>query len=633
LIIAEFALKSYFCASLNKLTMSDIKQKLSFLDEFPEISSEEWRKKIDADLKGADFERKLVWRTNEGISVQPYYRQEDVEKHKFLDTSIGEFPFVRTNKENSFGWEIRQDIELNDAAKTNAQILEALSKGATSVGIITNGLVNDAEVLSTLLNGVDITKNAVNFITATDGAQVVQYIIDYCASNNIDTDAAKISVSLEPLSHLTETGSFYVSQEEDFNAIAEKAVKVSFRTISVNASVFHHAGANIIQELAFALSMGSEYLNMLTDKNADASKVASSMHFTFATGTNYFMEIAKFRAARLLWAKVVEAYTGEKSEAGAMQIHSHTSLWNKTVYDPYVNMLRVTTENMSAALGGVDSFTVHSFDKSFSEGSEFGERIARNTQIILKEEAYFDKIIDPAAGSYYIEELTAELADKAWTLFKEIEKSGGYLSNFMNGNIQQQIEEAAEKRKKNLAIRKEVLLGTNQFPNFNEHISDYSPIVKPAAKNQVAKALTIFRGSEAFEALRLQTDKAKKQPVAFMLTIGNLAWRKARATFACNFFACAGYKVIDNNGFESIVEGLKAAAEANADIIVLCSSDDEYETLAIEAYKAIKVEQLVIAGAPACTEKLQAEGIKHFIHVKTNILEKLQEFNQILGLA
>jgi len=292
---------------------------------------------------------------------------------------------------------------------------------------------------------------------------------------------------------------------------------------------------------------------------------------------------------------------------------------------------------MSASLGGVDSLTVLPYDSVYKKSDDFSERIARNQQLLLKEESNFDKVADPASGSYYIETLTNEIAQQAWKLFLEVEENGGFYAAIVAGNVQKAIKKTASTRLKNVSSRREVLLGTNQFPNFNEQA-----ITKVQKENNASSCCThstsieqlcAVRAADEFESLRFATEKATKRPKAFMLTIGNLAMRLARAQFSCNFFACAGYDVVDNLGFKTIEEGIAAAKKANADIVVLCSSDDEYAELAPQAFDLAKGNAiLVVAGAPACTDELKAYGIEHFINVKSNVLDTLRTFNGLLTI-
>ena len=321
-----------------------------------------------------------------------------------------------------------------------------------------------------------------------------------------------------------------------------------------------------------------------------------------------------------------------------MIAHAETSHFNLTLFDAHVNLLRTQTEAMSAALAGVDSMTVTPFDQAYESPNEFSERIARNQQLLLKEEAHLNRIVDPAAGSYYIENLTVSIAKQAWELFLQVEEEGGMTEAVKAGRIQEAVNGSNKARHEAVSKRKEILLGTNQYPNFTELAGEKSPLTSACCcGNENEESDTEFaslntdRAASEFEALRLQTEHSGKRPKAFMLTIGNLAMRQARAQFSCNFLACAGYEVIDNLGFPSVEEGVKAAINAQADIIVLCSSDDEYAEYAIPAFQEVNGRALfIVAGAPACMDDLKAAGIENFIHVRCNVLETLREYNKKL---
>ena len=292
---------------------------------------------------------------------------------------------------------------------------------------------------------------------------------------------------------------------------------------------------------------------------------------------------------------------------------------------------------MSAALANVDSIVVTPFDKPYETPSDFAERIARNQQLLLKEEAHFDKLVDVAGGSYTIEHLTDAIAQEGWKLFLAVEEAGGFLAEALKGNITNAVNESNTKRHADAAKRKEFILGTNQFPNFTETSEGKAPVATvccdSVATDAELPALNTARLASEFETLRLATEKAPKQPIAFMLTIGNLAMRQARAQFSCNFLAAAGYKVMDNLGFKTVEEGVDAALEAKADIVVICSSDDEYAEYAIPAFQYLNGRAMfVVAGAPACSDDLKAAGIENYINVKSNQLGTLKEYNAKLGI-
>lgn len=619
--------------------MANLKEKL--FTDFPAISTEEWMAKITADLKGADFEKKLVWKTNEGFKVNPFYRSENIEGLKTTDALPGEFPYVRgTKKDND--WYVRQDITVVDFKAANAKALDILNKGITSLGFIIAGDDVNAENIKTLLNDICPEAVELNFSTCNrKSLELVKILVDYLKSKDVNLSECYGSVNYDPFKPILKHGT-------DNSEWAAKAAEVAlaaeslpnFRVLNVNATKFNNAGAYIYQELGFALANGNEILSKLVEKGLDATLVAKKIKFNFGIGSNYFMEVAKFRAARWLWAEIVKAYTPNAECGCAAKIYAHaeTSTYNMTTFDAHVNLLRSQTEAMSASIAGVNSLTVLPFDESFKDSDNFSERIARNQQLLLKEECHFDKITDPSAGSYYIENLTSSIAEEAWKLFLEIDENGFYAA-LKEGTVQNAIKASSDARFKALATRREVLLGTNQFPNFTEVAAN--KIKKDNAcgcgcshKDGDLLALPATRLATEFENLRLSTEKSGKTPVAFMLTIGNLAMRLARSQFSCNFLACAGYKVIDNLGFETVADGIKAAREKNADIIVICSSDDEYTTLAPEAYELVKggKEIFVVAGAPASTDDLKAVGIENFINVKSNVLETLKGFNAKLGI-
>ena len=376
----------------------------------------------------------------------------------------------------------------------------------------------------------------------------------------------------------------------------------------------------------------------LSDRGLAPAVIANRIIFSFSIGGNYFMEIAKIRAARLLWSKIVEQYNPGDENAFKAFINSTSLTWNKTIYDPYVNMLRTTTETMSAAIAGADSISVAPFDIAFKEADDFSYRIARNQQLLLKEESYLDKIVDPAAGSYYIENLTDSIAQYAWQNFLAVEDKGGFAKALREGYVQDEVAKTAQQRDMEIATRRTTIIGTNQYPNLTETMS--AKIEKHGCccnceKGDEIKTLEPYRGAEAFEHLRLATEKSGKRPKVFLLTYGNLAMRRARSGFATNFFGVAGYEIIDNNGFASAEEGVKAALEAKADIVVLCSSDDEYAEITEQACNLLKgkVKSIVLAGFPKdMVETYKGYGIDEFIHVKTNVLECLTNFQKLFGI-
>ena len=613
--------------------MAELKEKL--FSEFAPVSTEEWMAKITADLKGVPFEKKLVWKTGEGFNVNPFYRAEDIEGLKTTESLPGEFPYVRgTKKDND--WKVRQNIEVTCFKGANEKALDILNKGVTSLGFIIKGSDVNAENIATLLDGICPECVELNFNTCNCKAEMLIGILaDYFKGKGADLEKCKGSVNYDPFKKPLVKGKENENWVEAAAAVLKAGAALpGYKVLAVNAFYFNNAGAYISQELGYALAWGNELLAKLTEAGQDATEVAKKIKFNFGISSNYFMEIAKFRAARWLWAEIVAAYNPACQCACKMHVHAQTSEWNMTVYDAHVNLLRSQTEAMSAALAGVDSITVRPFDKTYQTPDDFSERIARNQQLLLKEECHLDKVVDPSAGSYYVEVLTNSLADVAWKLFLEVEDKGGFGAEVASGEIQKAVNTSNEARKKAVATRREILLGTNQFPNFNEKAGEKKPFEATCCCGghdtceKDVPALNFDRAASEFEALRLETEASGKRPKAFMLTIGNLAMRQARAQYSCNFLACAGYEVVDNLGFSTVEEGIEAAMAAKADIVVLCSSDDEYAEYAVPAFKALNGRAMfIVAGAPACMDDLKAAGIENFIHVRVNVLETLKEFN------
>ncbi|MBR4729843.1 MAG: methylmalonyl-CoA mutase small subunit [Prevotella sp.] len=609
--------------------------------EFTAPTTQEWLDKIEVDLKGADFQKRLVWRTNEGFNVQPFYRREDLANLKTPDALPGEFPFVRGNKKDSNEWYVRQNIAVTDPAEANKKALDILMKGVDSIGFKLGHAELSAEFIETLLKDIRLDCVEVSYRACLRHAlQLADLLVAYFEKMGYDKEKIVGGVGFDPIERMLMKGKDSTMLLPDMPKLVEKLKDYpNLRCVMVHSDLLNNSGAYIVQELGYALAWGNEYLQQLTDAGIDVDLAAKKIKFYMGISENYFMEIAKFRAARLLWAQIVKQYEPKCDCACKMVINASTSTYNQTVFDSYVNLLRSQTEAMSAALGGVHSMVVTPFDAPYEQATDFSERIARNQQLIIKEESHFDRIVDPGAGSYYIEHLTDALAQEAWKLFLKIEDEGGFLEAVKKGTIQDDINATNVKRHGDAAKRKEFLLGTNQFPNFTEKSEGKEPssvcccATATHTTDPDVPALKTSRLASDFETLRLTTEKAAKVPVAFMLTIGNLAMRQARAQFSCNFLACAGYKVIDNLGFKTVEEGVDAALAAGADIVVICSSDDEYAEYAIPAFKYLDGRAMfVVAGAPACMEDLKAAGIENYIHVKCNVLETLREYNQKLGI-
>lgn len=616
------------------------KEKL--FEAFPPISNEEWKEKIIKDLKGADFDKKLVWKTGEGFKVQPYYREDDLANIPHMNILPGNFPFVRGKEIKNNNWLVRQDITVDNIEQANKKALEIRLLGVDSLGFIfDDNILPTVENIEGLCENIRADLMELNF-NNNQPLETLNSLDTLAKKYNRDLEKVAGCVEYDPIGDFSLAGSFNVSEEKDLGLISDLHNAAShlpkYQYLVVNASIFNNSGAGIVNELAFALSIGAEYLTHMTNNGIDIDDAAQRIRFNFAVGSDYFMEIAKFRAAKYLWAKIVNAYGLNDASNAAMHIHCSNSQWNKTVYDPYVNMLRTTTESMSAIIGGVNSLSVLPFNSVYETETEFSERIARNQQLVLKGESYLDKVADISAGSYYIEELTDKLIHNSWKQFLAVDEEGGYLNAFKKGAIQSIIGEEADRKNIEIATRRKSILGTNQYPNITEQLDSKFNFPETSTPCETEfKPLVRYRGAEQIEELRFRTDRYSennKRPVAWMFTYGNLNMRKARSQFAGNFFGCAGYEIVDNPGFSTVEEGIKAAKADKPEVVVICSSDPEYVEIAEPIFKALSEDTVVVlAGYPVdLIEKLNEIGLTNLIHVKSNLLEELKRYNELLNI-
>lgn len=474
---------------------TELADKIEIGKEFTPPTFDEWKAKVESDLKGAPFQ-KLFTKTYEGIELKPIYTKSDIEKLELADELPGFTNYVRGTKASGYlgkSWEIAQEIPYADADELNAALKNDLSRGQTSININLDeatklgqdsdyaetgnvgegGLsVSGLKSLERVFDGIDITKYPVHVNTGFTSVPFLILFNAYLKKRKIDIKNITGSIYADPVGYLSEKGKLPVSFEFAFDKMklaAEwaKANMPGIRTIEISGMPYNNAGANAVQELAIVIATAVEYLNQLEERNLNAETVSDSIRFTFGIGPNYFMEVAKLRAARVIWSKVLEQFNvAEKKRK--MFIHAKTALNNQTVYDPYVNMLRTTTEAFSAVVGGVDSLHTNPFNESFSLPDQFSRRIARNTQIILNEESNLSRLIDPAGGSYFIEKLTDDLIKEAWNLFKEIENNGGIIEALKSGMVQSLISETTSLRTKDIAKRKSVIVGVNMYANLME---------------------------------------------------------------------------------------------------------------------------------------------------------------------
>lgn len=656
-------------------------------DEFPRVSTRAWEEKIKTDLNGADYREKLRWHTGEGIDVLPFYRREDLQKR--------DQPLPRP-KDAGRRWEIRSPITAATIEEANRSMREALRGGSDAL-FITSKLMSGhrdepfcgygvpmqtASDFMRLFEEIPLEQTSVHFDTGplSPAFPGMLRLWQKKFAAGLPSGTMQGSLLFDPFAAGLLRGPL-----PDRPGLRDRLSSlVSFcnehmpgvRPLAIDARVYHNSGATIIQELGFALGVAAEYLAMLTDKGYSADEIAGMLHFNVATGSYYFLEMAKIRALRLLWSNLIRAFKGDPEQSPAY-LHAETSRWNKTIYDPHVNMLRTTTEGMSAVLAGCDALTVHPFDEPFRKPDRFSQRMARNAQIIMREEAYLGKVRDPAAGSYYVELLTHKMARKAWQLFQEIEQRGGMHKAIRSEFVQSSVASSRQERDRAVARRKRIFVGTNRYPDPDKERADEASRSVPSFRlersdqsrvpnrshsveylasflergatlgdvaslllsgsDQNIALLRPYRGPGAFEALRRATERHPTTPRVLNLPIGDPKIRKARSAFSNNFFGCAGYDMVDPIGFDHIREAAEAIRREQPDIAVLCSSDEEYRELVPALCKQIgKADYprlLAVAGYPEeDVESHREAGVDLFIHSGCNALETLKEVQQQLGV-
>jgi len=500
-----------------------LEKELRLKDDFTPPTYDQWKQVVIADLKGADFDKKLITKTYENINLNPIYTKTDLEKLAFINSLPGYENFVRGFKAEGYlkdGWQISQELNVADAETFNNTIKAELERGLNSIAfsldlasqkgldadyakaeeVGKNGLsISGMNSLTRAFNGIDITKYPVNVFTGFTALPFLMLFKAYCEKNNVDSSKVKGSIYADPIGYMGLHGKMPITFEKaiDEAKLSIEFAKKYFPNIKVVGSCgfgYNSAGASAVQELAFVFAGIIEYVNNLTAKGLAVEDVLNQVRVTFGISSFYFMEIAKLRAAKVMWANLVTAY-GLEPEKYPMFIHACTSTYNQTKYDPYVNMLRTTTEAFSAVVGGIDSLHTNAFDEEINISNEFSRRIARNTQIILKEESQLAKLVDPAGGSFYVETLTEEVATKSWELLQEVEKQGGMFAALKNDFVQNEIKKTSDLRIADFAKRKSVLVGTNMYANVKETLLETRTFDKTAFIKKRAEFLQKYRVS------------------------------------------------------------------------------------------------------------------------------------------
>ncbi|WP_240374796.1 methylmalonyl-CoA mutase family protein [Bacillus piscicola] len=683
---------------------------------FPVPSEEEWYEAAAKSLKGKSVEKMLYTETDEGITLKPLYFEHDREKLTYANSLPGYSPHLRGMKvlpEKPHPWEITQKVVERTPEAAGQEVSEGLAKGQHGITIQLNEailageklhidnvgdigvLASDAEDFAELFAGINWEDHSI-YIDAGPDVLPVFALWAAAAEEKGGLSKAKGSVAADPLGHWVKTGSLPVSLETCYDHAAKiiewcKEKDVAVRTILVTSEPYHNGSASAVEEIAYTMAAAVAYIRALQERGIPAQEAVSSFQFRYPAGASFFMEIAKFRAARLLWSNIQEAFGIDETER-VMHVQGTTSKRTKAKYDPYVNMLRATTESFAAAAGGADSLEVAPFDEAFQRPTAFSKRIARNTQIILQEEAHVGRTIDSGGGSFYIEQLTDELAAKSWELFQEIEGEGGLEVSLHEGGPQKRVETRRAEKENQVEKQQRVFVGVNKYADIQEKpvsvtpeddIEQVSRFIKrsnekrPAvtddslnhSDNVVEDAITAakngapvsalakksgwglhvekitplapMREAEMFEKLRENAEKYKERNnqelSALLVTLGPLAAHKARADFASGFLQTGGFHVKRTEGVQEAEEAAQAAAEAEESIIVLCGADAAYEELALPAIRLMKEkapEKTILLAGKLSSEQEQEyadNGLDDTIHLRSNLYKTLTWLQSVEG--
>lgn len=661
-----------------------------FFVDFDPVSRKQWEEIIKKDLNGADYRKKLRWDTPEGFSVLPFYMKDDLDSLNHLDSLPGQYPYVRGTRQTGT-WNITEDVTASGLEDTRRLSQQAVEAGSDTLFIFMDAAPNEGMLggdlygvplqnqgdMKILLKGLDLEKVSLYFDGGIATPLLLGMFINEMESRSIEPTRRTAVFHYDPLTWGARHGRWPNTEGKTASMVAELS-RLPYRTLGIDGTFYHHCGSSIVQELGTALAIGSEYLAIASGREIPISEAVNSIHMRLSAGSLYFPEIAKFRAARLLWSKLVSAYDPEAGKEAKLFILAETSPWNKTISDPYNNILRATTEAMAAGSGNADAIRIAPLDNRFQIPASFSRRIARNIHHILRHESGFHKVADPAAGSFYIEQLTDKIAAESWDFFRFLEKQGGFIKALEGRFLQLAIEETHRNKRSAIRKRKQVFVGTNHYPDPGEKIPDDPYILRPVhslkqtgydelpdstipaikkafaggantgdvldavfdVQKQLYPSLESWHGPEEFEHLKIRTteirNKTGRMPVAALLPVGDKKIRNARASFAKNFLGTAGFEVHEKPGYDSISNALEQIGPLKPEMIVLCSSDQEYpelvEMLSTLAHKVKKTNPLLIlAGKPGTSEQIYRKaGIDYFIHTGSDMVEILNEIQRDL---
>jgi methylmalonyl-CoA mutase len=575
-----------------------------FLEEFPSVSTVEWEAAIARDLKGAGCDKWLIWQSEEGFAMKPYYRAEELKDLAWVDSAPGTFPYRRGGRATG-DWLIREEIDAADAESANRAASAAIAAGAEEISF-SNLLVERVDELNLLL--ANLGEIPIHFRHADE--RMLSLI---CERPGNGQRTARISTGCDAIDSI------------DFAAEVIDAAPVRLVPFTIHGEAFEETGATTAQEVGFTLAAGVDFLAAMQERGVDIDRAAGALEFCFAMGSIFFFQIAKLRAFRMVWARAVDEFGGSRSGALA-RIAARTSQWNKTVYDPHVNILRTTTEALAAVLGGADAVTVSTFDACYRQPDDASRRLARNTQLLLKHEAWMGRVADAGGGSYYLEALTDFIVREGWKLMQEIERCGGYRKARAEGYIAVALERSMAAREKSVALRRRVLVGTNQFAN---------PAEQALGRCEIDRMSETKRGAQPFEDIRLRTERhamaRKKLPRVLLAEFGDVKTHRARSNFAANLFACGGFEIVTRR-FRTTT----GVAKAECDLIVLCGAEAECAEIAAQLLPKMKTldraTPLIAVGKPESAKRLAAAGIADLVHSRCNRVGVLTKWQERLGM-
>ncbi|MCG8450660.1 MAG: methylmalonyl-CoA mutase subunit beta [Pirellulales bacterium] len=698
-----------------------VDREFTIRDDFPPVHYDQWRELAEASLKGASFEKKLVTHTYEGIDLQPIYTSAERLGEGDPTGLPGKSPFVRGSTPlgaTLTGWDLRQEHALPEPAATNKAILADLEGGVTSLLLVFDRAAcagfdpDDARAadlvgleglmafhvddLDTALADVPLSRVGVTVEPGAAFLPAAALLVALWKRRHLAPSDVRGAFNADPLAALAREGRLPMALETALAQMADLAAWTSknysrVTAISVDTSPYHHAGATAAQDLACAMATAVEYLRTMTGSGIKIDDAARQILFRISLGTHHFLSIAKLRAGRRMWARVIEA-SGGSPESAMMQVHARLSNRVQTRHDPYVNLLRNTVGVFAAGIGGAAAITSIPFDYATGQTDYFSRRVARNTGLVLQEEAQLHRVIDPAGGSWFLEKLTDQVAEKAWEVFQEIERRGGMIQVLQSGWLARQIDSAFAPRAKDIASRKEGITGVSEFPNLEQQRiahklpdpqqlrGDATQSIKAlrkepdslaslgSAKDRTAAAvqsasdgatlgqLALALGFHAqatsvtplearsfaqpYEELRDACDAWQetqgRRPSVFLANMGPIAHHTARATYSKSFFEAGGFEVISNEGFQDANAAAQALAKSGASIAVICSSDKLYPEVVPEVaplLKAAGARTVVLAGKPGTNEEAwRAAGVDRFIFISCNVLGTLREMLQEEGV-